>query len=78
MTGTRQIEYFKKSGTSAPSMVIILKPPETTEETADVVIKEVSRSSYSSLIDQNIINTDKYRTNKATRRVIAHVRFEPD
>ena len=59
-------------------MVIILKPPEATEETADMVVKEISRSSYSSLIDQNIIKTDKYRTNKATRRVIAHVRFEPD
>lgn len=78
MTGPGQIEYFKKSGTFAPSMVVILKPPEATKETADVVVKEVSRSSYSSLIDQNIIKTGEYRTNKATRRVIAHVRFEPD
>lgn len=78
MTGPGQFEYFKKSGTFAPSMGFIQKPSEVTEETGDVTANEVGMSSYSSLIDQNIIKIDNYRTNKATRRVIAHVRFEPD
>jgi ABC-type uncharacterized transport system substrate-binding protein len=78
MTAKKQIEYFKKSATAAPSIAVVLEPPEATEETTDAIIKEAAPSSFSSLVNQNIINIDKYRKNKATRRVIGHVRFEPD
>ncbi|MGD0951249.1 MAG: hypothetical protein ABR985_02455 [Methanotrichaceae archaeon] len=78
MTESVQIEYFKKSETFAPSMVIVLEPPKATEETADITEKEIRPSSFDALINQDIIKVGDYRKIKATRKVIGHVHFEPD
>lgn len=62
----------------APSMVIDLEPPKPTAAPPNIIEIEVGSSSMDALINRSIIKVDKYRTNKATRRVIAHVHFEPD
>lgn len=77
MIEERQIEYFKKSETIAPSITIDLDIPAMNKEAIDSITDE-SLASNEKLINQNIIKVGDYQRNKATRKEIAHVRFEPD
>jgi hypothetical protein len=77
MIEERQNEYFRKSGTFAPSIAIDLDIPKTNKGTIDA-IKDTNLAPDEGLINQNIIKVGDYRRNKATRKEIAHVRFEPD
>jgi len=71
-----QTEYFRKPETIASSMVDAIESPKVTEDSHTT---EDINPSIEALINQNIIKLgDYYRNNKATRKEIAHVRFEPD
>ncbi|NPV61891.1 MAG: hypothetical protein HPY61_04550 [Methanotrichaceae archaeon] len=78
MSEGTQAEYFKKPGTSAPSMAIDLEPLIPTEASTNVIVTTGDSLPTEDLINQNIIKVNDYRKNKATRRVIAHVPFKPD
>lgn len=71
-------EYFKKSETFAPSISIDCEPPMPTSALPSTVDIKGGPSSLDTLINQDIINVNDYRKNKATKRVIAHVPFKPD
>ena len=71
-------EYFKKSETSAPSMESDCEPPLPTSARPSTIEIKGGPSSLDTLINQDIINVNDYRKNKATKRVIAHVPFKPD
>jgi hypothetical protein len=72
-----QTEYFRKPETIAPSIVDTLEVSTVTDH--NITTNEYNfMHSKGTLISQDIIKTDDYRKNKATRKEIAHVRFEPD
>lgn len=70
-------KYYKRSETSAPSMVLdhesLMATPTGTNAEFNV-----NPPCIDALINQDIIKTQDYRTNKASRKVIAHVPFKPD
>jgi hypothetical protein len=70
-----QTEYFRKPETIASSMVDAIESPKIAEDSNTT---EDTNHSIEALINQNIIKLGDYRNNKATRKEIAHVRFEPD
>jgi hypothetical protein len=71
-------EYFKKSETSAPSILFDCEKPMPTSSRPSTIEIKRATSSRDDLINQDIINVNDYRKNKATKRVIAHVPFKPD
>lgn len=70
--------YYKKSETSAPQMVFDHEPSTATQYGTNAMESDVNTRSTDALINQDIIKTDDYRKNKASRKVIAHVPFKPD
>jgi len=72
-----QTEYFRKPETIAPSIVDIVEVPTATDDVININ-EYIIIHPIGALISQDIIKTDDYRKNKATRKEIAHVRFEQD
>jgi hypothetical protein len=73
-----ETEYFKKSKTLAPSIRINLDLPKPTSTPQNAIETKIGQTSLDDLINQSIIKVNDYRKIKATRKVIGHVRFEPD
>lgn len=73
-----QTEYFRKSGTFAPSITINFDIPMPTSTPSNIIEIENGPSPIDDLINQNIIKVNDYRKIEATRKVIGHVRFKPD
>lgn len=73
-----QAEYFRKSGTQAPSQSKAIDLPNPTSTPQNTIETKIGSSPRDDLISQNMIKLDKYRKIRATRKVIAHVHFEPD
>lgn len=77
MNESSQIEYFRKPGTIAPSMGNSIELPKAIEEAINT-IEYMDSSPNEALINQDIIKVGDYHKNKAIRKEIGHVRFEPD
>lgn len=73
-----QTEYFRKSGTLAPTMTTIPDLPTPTATPPNIIEVEIGPTPIDDLINQNIIKVSDYRKIEATRKVIGHVRFKPD